>query len=99
MDLQDLTHEHFGGVVGTTFRADLDGSVVELQLTQADRAPGEARPDNAFSLLFKGPPDPFLPQGIRELVHDELGSHAIFLVPVGQSEDGYLYEAVFTRLD
>ncbi len=100
MDLKDLTHDHFAVLVGATFRVDLgENGVVELELTQAEKAKGEDRPDHAFSVLFKGPPDPFLPQGMHDLEHDDLGSHPIFLVPIAEQEDGFLYEAVFTRLD
>lgn len=100
MDLKHLTLEHFAALVGATFRADLgEQGAVELELTRAEKAKGEDRPDHAFSVVFRGPPEPFLPQGMRDMKHDDLGSHPIFLVPIARDEDGFLYEAVFTRLD
>lgn len=52
----------------------------------------------SFSLMFRGPLTPFVPQGTRILRHAELGEMAIFLVPVGQEKDGFQYEAVFNKL-
>jgi len=51
-----------------------------------------------FSLLFRGPQTPFVPQGIRRLKHSKLGELDIFLVPVGKEKDGFQYEAVFNKL-
>ena len=33
---------------------------------------------------------------IYEVVHDELGSVQIFLVPIGPDAEGMVYEAIFT---
>ena len=48
-----------------------------------------------FNLLFRGPLEPFLEQQMVVLQHDELGQLELFLVPVGQDDQGYYYEAVF----
>ena len=48
-----------------------------------------------FSLLFRGPVDPFLSQGTYRLDHAELGALDIFLVPIGPDAEGMRYEAVF----
>lgn len=53
--------------------------------------------NEAFSIFFHGPPDPFMPQGIRKLKHRELGELSLFLVPIGQDKDGFEYEAVFNH--
>lgn len=98
MDLKDLRLEHFAGLVGEIFRAQLDDeNLVELELTEAKPAAGEA--DNAFSIVFKGSLDTYLEQRIYDLEHGELGKISIFLVPIGRGKDGFLYEAVFTRLE
>ncbi len=51
-----------------------------------------------FTLIFHGPGQNFLPQGIHKLQHSELGEIDLFLVPVGQDAQGFQYEAVFNRL-
>ena len=50
-----------------------------------------------FSLVFRGPMTPALPQGIHELEHATLGKLQLFLVPLGPDDSGMRYEAVFNR--
>ncbi|MBU1169972.1 MAG: hypothetical protein KKD44_10460 [Proteobacteria bacterium] len=51
----------------------------------------------SYSIEFIGPKDRFLKQRIYELSHNSLGTHSVFLVPVGEGDKGYQYEAVFSR--
>jgi hypothetical protein len=99
MDLKDVRHEHFAKLVGERFRVPLgaDGEV-ELELTEAEKLSGE-RPDNAYSIVFRGPLDAFLEQRTYDMEHDALGRLSIFLVPIAERKEGFLYQAVFTRLD
>ncbi len=55
-----------------------------------------------FSVVFRGPLTPVLPQAIYPLTHDQLGPLDLFLVPVGpeaaaapQGPSMMRYEAVF----
>lgn len=99
MDLQDVRLEHFAGLVGETFRIALDDdAALKLVLTETTKTGGD-RPDNAFSVVFKGPRDRPLGQRIYDVAHATLGTLPIFLVPIAEQPDGYLYEAVFTRLE
>jgi uncharacterized protein DUF6916 len=87
------------------FRAHLDTMFVVAR--DADRIPlrlaevndGQPRRGiESFSLLFTGPVDRLLPQGLYLLEHDALGTLGIFIVPVlGSNAERILYEAVFTR--
>ena len=56
-------------------------------------APMKRRP---FSLIFRGPCDPILPQKTYPMTHPELGRFDLFVVPVGRDQAGTRYEAVFT---
>ncbi|NNG15757.1 MAG: hypothetical protein HKM89_04690 [Gemmatimonadales bacterium] len=95
----EIRIETFAPLVGEMFCASVDDEVsLELELTEATVIGGENRPDEAFSLLFKGPSAPFLTQRTYEIAHGSLGELPIFLVPVGQTEDGFVYQAIFTRL-
>ena len=49
-----------------------------------------------FSLLFRGPVSPVLPQRIYQVSGAALTAIDIFLVPVGASASGVEYEAVFS---
>lgn len=51
-----------------------------------------------FSLLFKGPVESALPQGMYQLQEERIGTVEWFLVPVGKETDAYLYEAIFSLL-
>jgi hypothetical protein len=48
-----------------------------------------------FSIFFVGPPEPYLPQHIYSLAHEQMGAFDLFLVPIGGNEKGFRYEAVF----
>jgi hypothetical protein len=52
----------------------------------------------AFSLVFRGPPDHLLPQGIYRFQHAAIGTFELFIVPIRQDQHGLYYEAVFNRL-
>jgi hypothetical protein len=71
------------------------GSALRLvEVSERASAPHQ----EAFALLFHGPTQYFLPQGIYKLKHAGLGEMDLFLVPVAQDFQGFQYEAVFNRL-
>ena len=99
MELGDLRIEHFEGRLGEVFEARLDGDRVdELRLIEA-KSTGIMSSGESFSLLFRGSPEVLLTQHVYELEHEGLGSLSIFLVPIAQKSQGFLYEAVFTRVE
>ena len=51
-----------------------------------------------FSLLFRGPAAPLLPQQIHALRHAKLGTLEIFLAAIEGNQTSITYEAVFHRL-
>ncbi|MDQ6422913.1 hypothetical protein RB620_26140 [Paenibacillus sp. LHD-117] len=59
---------------------------------------GQASGYESFTLVFRGPRSPFIPQQLVPLEHAGLGPCDMFLVPVSQDAEGYRYEAVFNRL-
>ncbi len=91
----DWTAEHFSPLIGQAFFPGAS-PMVELELQSVTQARGGARDmRQGFTLLFRGPTQPVLPQGIQSLRHPAFGEAGIFLVPVGADEHGTLYEAVF----
>lgn len=48
-----------------------------------------------FSIIFRGPPDCELTQGMYPVSHNKLGELQLFLVPVGPDDKGMCFEAVF----
>ena len=101
-ELRWLTFDLFENRVGEEFEVALpsDGRVA-LVLTGAREGsePGgrgpEGEPRRQFSLDFGGPREPVLPQATYAVRHDQLGDLELFLVPMGQDEEGMTYEAAF----
>ena len=99
-----LDHNTYSKHVDEVFRLELDkDNALDLTLIEVTAA-GPATTQHAkdagrptpFSLLFRGPPEPVLPQAIYPLTHPELGLLEIFLVPIGPTGDGMGYDAVFS---
>lgn len=96
---EHLTRTHFIGCVNEHFRIYADNTNIDVELVQADvlgahvDGPGRREP---FSLIFRGPTQPVLPQRIYRIEHAELGTLEIFLVPIGPDQDSMLYQAVFS---
>jgi len=105
MNLGDLTIETAKPLVGTTFEVPLpDGRTTTLKLDEAlpfehlqrrvRRNPKIKR--DPFSMFFLGPPSEILPQAMYTLRSETVTFDSVFLVPIGQNEEGTEYEAVFT---
>jgi hypothetical protein len=98
--LSDVTLATFEPRLGESFRIALDdGQSLDVELVEAAASWGGAPPSEGrgepFSIVFRGPYEPVLPQRIYRIEHDELGALEIFLVPIGPDESGMRYEAVF----
>ena len=50
-----------------------------------------------FSLVFRGPHDRVLSQGMCRMEHAAMGAFVLFIVPVGPDARGMRYQAVFNR--
>jgi hypothetical protein len=78
-----------------------EGPALEMVLLEATASsePGGPGPDGQqrrqFSLVFRGPAAPVLPQRTYVLAHAELGELQLFLVPIGADAEGMRYEAAF----
>lgn len=100
--LENFTVETFSEHLGGTFRIRPDDSeAVDVELISATGlggSAGEEPPDRRqpFSIIFRGPGDILLPQRTYRMEHDQIGSFALFLVPIGPDEKGLKYEAIFT---
>jgi hypothetical protein len=93
--VQDLSLEFFRSYEGALFAvADSGGVALRLAAVKPAGMPGYARPE-AFSLIFDGPAQPNLGQGMLRLNNEAAGEFDIFLVPVGANAGAIQYEAVF----
>ena len=102
--LDQMTREMFEPLIGQKFQVTLpDSQVVDFELIDVEELPVGRRRRNAptprrmpFSLFFQAAPR--LEQAMYPMRHELFGGEQqeIFIVPVGQLEGGYEYEAVFT---
>ncbi|WP_019962357.1 DUF6916 family protein [Woodsholea maritima] len=96
--LTTLTIKTFEALGDNNFilRAQNGEDTLTLELIEV-KAMGQAeREGGAFAILFQGPPQPKLDQATYGLEHSELGTVALFLVPVAEKAVGFQYEAIFT---
>jgi hypothetical protein len=94
---EQLSYENFEKLVNTKFEVKDFDEKIELELFEiADRK--ITAQQEIFSLLFRGPNDKVLSQGIFNLGNEDFSDTEIFLVPIGQNEEGITYQAVFNLL-
>ena len=96
--LDKLTIEDFTPYLNQKFRINPESTEpLEVELLEVTELGSAAVRDcepvrRSFSIVFGGPKDPSLPQGIYGIEHGKLGTLNLFLVPIGPA----LYQAVFT---
>ncbi len=98
--LGSLTKSDFDGYLGETFLVHhgapdpLEMLLIEVTALASAPAAASGRRE-PFSLLFRGPNDAALDQGIYGIEHAGIGTLDLFLVPVGSDQQGMRYEAIF----
>jgi hypothetical protein len=95
--LEKLTREIFARHLNTHFQVGGEAThSAALELVEANAAPAP-QGDQAFSIVFRGPPALLLPQGIHRFQHDAIGAFDLFTVPISRDQHSLYYEAVFNR--
>ena len=91
-----LTQEAFAQNVNTKFHVSADDTnQVELELAEVSELK-QFKGHEQFAVVFRGPLNAFMGQGMRAFDHDKLGRFELFIVPIRQDGEGYYYEAVFS---
>ncbi|KPD11622.1 hypothetical protein [Phaeobacter sp. 11ANDIMAR09] len=96
IDVITATVEQFARFQDQDFEVITDEGPITLKLIEVSKLGSGEREGGAFSVLWQGPETPFVDQQTHRLKHPEAGELALFLVPVGQQDAGFQYEAVFT---
>jgi len=92
--MRELSLDEFQGREGEAFELVLGEETVPLTLTKVHALRPTGREAGAFTLDWRGPAEPVLPQAIYTLRQgDDL--FEMFIVPLGQDREGVRYEAVF----
>lgn len=96
--LETFSLTTFTPLLHSRFRAQATPiAAVELELIQAEDG-GSTPSQERFSLLLRGPLNSFLPQAMYPFTHEALGSFDLFIAPIRQDPNGFIYQAVFNRL-
>jgi hypothetical protein len=92
-----LTLEDFTDLVDHSFPVTAGDHSLGMTLVEAKTVPGGVPGGRQpFSLLFRGPQAPALPQAMYAFEHPRHGVQVIFIVPVGSDAGGRSYEAIFS---
>lgn len=92
-----LTHENFTHYLNTEFQVERDNQQIQLFLTEISELKKTERQEQ-FSIVFRGPLDRALSQGLHRFRHAQMGEFELFIVPIKRGVEEYQYEAVFNRL-
>jgi hypothetical protein len=92
--MRSLTFEDFAGRLGKAYEILVGGGRLPVVLEEAQQLPGSPREGGGFRLVFRGPYQPIVPQGIYP-VQQGSEAHEIFMVPIAQTAAGVQYEAIF----
>ena len=96
--MTELTKTMFADNVNTRFKLIYaPDQTLDVKLIEFQEGRGSPRQE-VFSITFLGPGDVMLPQATYPFEHEALGQFDLFIVPIGQDEQGIYYEAVFNRL-
>jgi hypothetical protein len=97
--LDKLTHADFQSCLNQKFQITHGGGTLEVELVSCRTLASPRRKDaqrEPFSVIFRGPREPVLPQRSYPIAGSSLGPLEIFIVPIGPDELGMMYEAIFT---
>ena len=97
----EMNLQYFRPLVGTCFAVAGANPPVEIRLEEASDRSGpsiEGRRHECFSLLFRCPSEPALPQGTFTLQQPGEQDITLFLVPIATIDiNSRRYEAVFNQ--
>lgn len=96
--LENLNSRIFSEHLHSTFQLRIPGAeslpLELIEVTEKDQSPNVEQ----FSLAFRGPLTPNIPQGMYSTEHEKLGKFDLFFVPLGPDQAGMCYQVMFCRL-
>ncbi|MGZ4975638.1 MAG: DUF6916 family protein [Methylobacter sp.] len=99
----NLSFEQASPLVGTNFTVHTQAGLIDLELIDVAELPRRNIPEQfrtPLSLVFTGPPDLLLQQGIYLIEHAELGQNEWLMGPIlsinpGSNDNKLYYEIMF----
>jgi hypothetical protein len=96
--IDSVTHADFAQQLNTKFQIQVDADK-RIDLTMVELSELKLSPrQEQFAIVFRGPLEVFLGQGMRDFEHEQMGKLPLFIVPISKDDEGVYYEAVFNRL-
>ena len=93
---EPLTLSAFTNYLNESFTLKLDSSnCFELVLVKATALKTSDQEHQPFAIEFRGSKEVALQQQIYSFEHAQMGTFELFIVPVGDDQDYFYYEAVF----
>ena len=94
---EDITHEMFVDHVEKTFRVHCGDEFLDVELTEVDvreRPIEELR--QPFTLIFRGPKDRTLREGLYKVENEDVGTVELYIIPIISVGDRQDYQVVFS---
>ncbi|SRR5258708_32456745 len=96
--IDPLQHEVFTENLNTIFRVQINPErEIETELVEVTELRMSAAQER-FTVIFRGPNEVPLGQGMWNFAHDKMGEFSLFVVPISRDDSGTSYEAVFNRV-
>lgn len=98
MTKHEITHEMFSPHLNSIFRIPVDDGAFELELTEVKVGERGGRPEEfrvPFILIFQGPRDPVVPEGLYDIESDATGTFQLYLIPILSTGERQCYQVVF----
>lgn len=99
--MEDLTHETFSKRVNETFHAHAAEDTLDLELVEVDVSDQLTQPEieglrHPFILIFRGPREKILSEGMYRIENETLGELELYVIPIlTASPDHQDYQVVF----
>lgn len=94
--IESITHESFESIVGDSVdlrTGDSDFQAVVKSVSLLHASPSQGR--QPFSVVLQSKDTENHGQRTYRLSHPDLGDHELFLVPIGEGDEGVRYEMIF----
>lgn len=94
---QEVSHELFAGHLNEPFEVHCEGGPLALELTEVDvrEAPGVEGLRQPFVLIFAGPRDKILAEGMYRFENGGVGSVDLYVMPIVSAGERQAYQVVF----
>lgn len=93
----EITHEMFLDHVAKTFRVHCGEEVLDVELTEVDvgEAPSVEGLRQPFTLIFRGPKERILREGLYKVDHEDVGAFELYVIPIITVGDRQDYQVIF----